>query len=63
MTWGVISSLVQALVIKLIIAIIVYIVGKWVINHVCLLCSSLMNKKGFEASLQGFIESIVRVAL
>ena len=63
MTWGVISSLVQALVIKLIIAIVVYIVGKWVINHVCLLCSSLMNKKGFEASLQGFIESIVRVGL
>ncbi len=63
LSFGVISALVQSLVLKIIIAIFVYYVGKWVINHVCLLASKLMNKRNLEPSLQSFIESIIRVAL
>ncbi len=63
MSFNVISSLIQAFVIKLIIAIIVYYVGKWIINHVCLLTSKMMTKRNFEVSLQGFIESIIKVGL
>lgn len=63
MSFGVISSLVQAFVIKLIIAILVYYVGKWIINHVCLLASKMMTKRNLEVSLKGFIESIISVGL
>lgn len=52
-----------ALCYKLIAAVIVYLIGKWLIAKVCKLTTKAMNKKGLEASLQGFIESIVSVAL
>lgn len=52
-----------ALCYKLIAAVIVYVIGKWLIAKACKLTTKAMNKKGLEASLQGFIESIVSVAL
>lgn len=51
------------LCVKLVAAIVVYIIGKWLIKKVCKLVTKAMNKKGLEASLQGFIESIVSVGL
>jgi len=51
------------LCVKLVAAIVVYIIGKWLIKKVCKLVTKTMNKKGLEASLQGFIESIVSVGL
>lgn len=63
MSFNVISGLVQTFIIKLIIAIVVYYVGKWVISHVCLLTTKLMNKRKMDLSLQGFIESIIKVTL
>lgn len=48
---------------KLIAAVLVYLIGKWLIGKVCKLSTKAMNKKGLDASLQGFIESIISVAL
>lgn len=48
---------------KLIAAVLVYLIGKWLIGKVCKLSTKAMNKKGLDNSLQGFIESIISVAL
>lgn len=48
---------------NLVLAIIVYFLGKWIIKKVCKLATKAMNKKGVEASLQGFLESIISVGL
>lgn len=48
---------------KIIAAIVVYIIGKWVINKVCKISTKMMDKKGIENSLQGFLESIIKVVL
>lgn len=48
---------------KLIAAVLVYLIGKWLISKVCKLSTKAMNKKGLDNSLQGFIESIISVAL
>ncbi len=52
-----------ALCYKLVAAIIVYIIGKWIIEKVCNVCTKMMNKKGVDNSLQGFLESIIKVCL
>lgn len=44
-------------------AVLIYIVGKWLIKHVCKLVSKALVKKNIEISLRGFIESIVSVSL
>lgn len=61
--WNKFSGMAVELVGKIIVAIIVYLIGKWLIHKVCKGTTKLMNKKGVEASLQGFLESIVSVAL
>lgn len=48
---------------KLIVAILIYYVGKWVIAKVNALVHIALEKKKLEVSLQGFIESIVNVGL
>jgi len=44
-------------------AIVIYIVGKWIIKKVNKLVAKIMEKKGVEASLEGFLQSIVNVGL
>jgi len=61
--WSALPAMATALCYKLIEAIIVYVVGKWLIKKVCLFSTQAMNKKGIDPSLQGFIESIINVGL
>ena len=58
LNYSVISAFIQALFWKIVIAIVVYIIGKWAINKVCKISTKMMDKKGVEDSLQGFLESI-----
>lgn len=44
-------------------AVVIYIIGKWLIRKVNSIVSKLMRKKHVEASLQTFLESIVNVSL
>lgn len=62
-TFATFQALAVSLCIKLIIALIVYIVGKWLIQKVCKWSTAAMNKKGVDQSLQGFLESIISVGL
>lgn len=48
---------------NLIAAVVIYIIGKWIIRKVNSIISKLMRKKHVEASLQTFLESIVNVSL
>lgn len=48
---------------NLIIAVIVYYVGGWVIRKVVKLTQIILEKKGVEPSLSGFLQSIVNVSL
>ena len=61
--YGMVSAMLTALFWKIIAAIVVYIIGKWVINKVCKISTKMMDKKGIENSLQGFLESIIKVVL
>ena len=63
LNYSVISAFIQALFWKIVIAIVVYIIGKWAINKVCKISTKMMDKKGVEDSLQGFLESIIKVGL
>jgi len=56
-------ALATAFCYKALIAVIVYLIGKWLIRKVCLFSTKAMNKKGVEPSLQGFLESIISVGL
>ena len=48
---------------NLLAAVVIYIIGKWLIRKVNSIISKLMRKKHVEASLQTFLESIVNVSL
>lgn len=48
---------------NLITAIIVFILGKWLINKIVKLVIKLFNKKKLEPSLQSFLESLISVCL
>ena len=48
---------------NLLAAVVIYIIGKWLIRKVNSIVSKLMRKKHVEASLQTFLESIVDVSL
>ncbi len=48
---------------NLLAAVVIYIIGKWLIRKVNSIVSKLMRKKHVEASLQTFLESIVNVSL
>ena len=58
-----ISSMAIDLCKNLIVALIVYYIGKWIISKLCKLTTKAMDKKGVESSLKGFVESIVKVGL
>lgn len=57
------GALLVLLLQRVVIAIVVYLVGKWVIAKVNAVVTKLLSKKNMEESLQGFLESIVNVAL
>ncbi len=61
--YATISAMAIVLCQKLIAAIIVYFIGKWIINKVRSISTKMMEKKKVEASLQGFLESIIKVGL
>ena len=48
---------------NLLAALVIYIIGKWLIRKVNSIVSKLMRKKHVEASLQTFLERIVNVSL
>lgn len=48
---------------NLLAAVVIYIIGKWLIRKINSIVSKLMRKKHVEASLQTFLESIVNVSL
>lgn len=48
---------------NLLAAVVIYIIGKWLIRKVNSIVSKLMRKKHVEASLKTFLESIVNVSL
>lgn len=48
---------------NLLAAVVIYIIGKWLIRKVNSIVSKLMRKKHVEASLQTFLESLVNVSL
>lgn len=48
---------------RLVGAIVIYLIGKWVIKKVVSIVHTLLEKKDMEVSLRGFLESIVNVAL
>lgn len=47
----------------LLLAIVVYIVGKWIINKINKIVTKMLEKRNVEVSLAGFLQSIVKVAL
>ena len=63
MTIASINAMAVFLFQRVIAAVVIYIVGKWVINKVCKIVSKAFEKKNMEISLRGFLESIVSVAL
>lgn len=62
-TFASISALIYSFFIRLVEAIIIYLVGKWLIEKVCNIVHKAFEKRNMEVSLQGFLESIVKVAL
>lgn len=57
------GALLVLLLQRVVIAIVVYLVGKWAIAKFNAVVTKLLSKKNMEVSLQGFLESIVNVAL
>lgn len=57
------SAMAVSLCYRIIGAILLYYVGKWVIKQAVQIVHKLLVKKSLEVSLQGFIESIVSVCL
>lgn len=61
--YEVLANMAVSLCGKIIAAIVVYYIGKWIIKKVCKITHKMLEKKDVEDSLQGFLESIVRVCL
>lgn len=48
---------------KILLAIVVYIVGRWLIKHVSNLCSKVFEKRKLDVSLSKFIVSLISITL
>lgn len=48
---------------NVLVAVIVLLIGRWIIRHIVKLVNTIMEKRNVDASLQGFLASIVEVAL
>lgn len=62
-SFGALSAMATALFYKLIIALVVYIVGGWIIRKVVALVERIFEKRSIDPSLRGFLKSIINVAL
>ncbi len=48
---------------KIILAIVVYMVGSWIIKRINKICSAIFEKRKFDRSLGKFIESLISITL
>lgn len=48
---------------KVLVALLVFIVGRFIVKHLCKLVSKLMKKRNVEASLQSFTSSLISISL
>lgn len=48
---------------KLIGAILLFFIGKWLVNKLCHAVIVIFNKKSFDPSLQSFLSSLIRISL
>lgn len=62
-TFTTLTTYVVELCKNLVAAIVIYIVGKWLIKKTVMVVDKLMKKRAVEASLQGFLLSIIKVTL
>lgn len=48
---------------KVLVAIVVFLIGRFIVKHICKIVSTLMKKRGVEASLQSFTDSLISISL
>lgn len=63
LSWTVLSQYCVLLCKNILVAIVVFVIGKYVIKKIVAAAKAVMQKKNVEAALQGFIGSIIEVSL
>lgn len=63
LSWTVLSQYCVLLCKNILVAIVVFVIGKYVIKKTVAAAKAVMQKKNVEAALQGFIGSIIEVSL
>lgn len=63
LSWAVLSQYCVLLCKNILVAIVVFVIGKFVIKKIVAAAKAVMQKKNVEAALQGFIGSIIEVSL
>lgn len=63
LSWTVLSQYCVLLCKNILVAIVVFVIGKFVIKKIVAATKAVMQKKNVEAALQGFIGSIIEVSL
>lgn len=63
LSWTVLSQYCVLLCKNILVAIVVFVIGKFVIKKIVAAAKTVMQKKNVEAALQGFIGSIIEVSL
>ena len=63
LSWTVLSQYCVLLCKNILVAIVVFVIGKFVIKKIVTATKAVMQKKNVEAALQGFIGSIIEVSL
>lgn len=63
LSWTMLSQFCVLLCKNILVAIVVFVIGKFVIKKIVAAAKAVMQKKNVEAALQGFIGSIIEVSL
>lgn len=63
LSWTMLSQFCVLLCKNILVAIVVFVIGKFVIKKIAAAAKAVMQKKNVEAALQGFIGSIIEVSL
>lgn len=63
LSWTMLSQFCVLLCKNILVAIVVFVIGKYVIKKIVAAAKAVMQKKNVEAALQGFIGSIIEVSL
>lgn len=63
LSWTMLSQFCVLLCKNILVAIVVFVIGKFVIKRIVAAAKAVMQKKNVEAALQGFIGSIIEVSL